>query len=114
MKSQLNEHPIINFNFFFLGNMSKFLSDNEKKNIINLLNHKNCKLNYCIDTDNDYIEHKILKSNVLKKYNLKIGKTKCFSFYSKNYDKNAFIKLIFGTIICYHYLIVIYPDLYRS
>ena len=103
MKSQLNEHPIINFNFFFLGNMSKFLSDNEKKNIINLLNHKNCKLNYCIDTDNDYIEHKILKSNVLKKYNLKIGKTKCFSFYSKNYDKNAFIKLIFGTIICYHY-----------
>ena len=44
MKSQLNENPIINFNFFFLGNMSKFLNDNEKKNIINL-EHLHRKVN---------------------------------------------------------------------
>ncbi len=103
MKNQLNENPVINFNFFFLENISTFLNDNEKKKIIYLLHQKNYKLNYYIETDNDYIEQKILKSNFFQKYNLKIGEKKIFSFYSKNYNKNSFMTLIFGKIICYHY-----------
>ena len=103
MKNLLNENPFNKLNFFFLENISQFLNDNEKKNIINLIKQKNHKLKYYIDTENDYIEQHILKSNFLNKYILKIGNNKIFSFFSKKYDKNSFITLIFGKIICYHY-----------
>jgi hypothetical protein len=105
MINQINDNQQLKYNCLIIENISKFLNENEKKNIKQKLSININDLNFEIEEDNEEINNKILKPKNIIKYNLKLEYKVIFSFYSNNkyVKENKRINFLFKKIICFHY-----------